>query len=225
MSKIKGRRRSSFSAKPAPFIEKRFFLCGLATSVLLIGFSYRLKEIYEKYDIRGEDGGRYAFTSHQLRHNGITDRLAAGFTIEQVAEMAGHHGAAMIWNAYANLDGKTEVLDRQGKILDEPAANPYILFGGRILNMDDTELSHSVFAKPHLRAALSEYTADFVRPGPAASTDDTPSPRTREQKLRAEIRKKGGRIKRLCDENAVLREECELLRGRLLLLMQKQNTE
>ena len=97
-----------------------------------------LKGICEHYDIRDENGSRYVFTSHQLRHNGITDRLAAGFTIEQIAEMTGHHGGAMIWNAYAHPDRKQEaMLDRQRQILSEPAGNPYILFGGRILNMDE----------------------------------------------------------------------------------------
>lgn len=43
-------------------------------------------------------------TTHQFRHNGITDRLAAGFTAAQIAEMTGHHGDAMIFNAYAHLN-------------------------------------------------------------------------------------------------------------------------
>jgi integrase len=100
--------------------------------------SYRLKEACERYDIRDENGSRYVFTSHQLRHNGITDRLAAGFTIEQVTEMTGHHGDAMLWGAYAHLDQNPELtLNRQRKILNEPAGSPYVLFGGRILHMDE----------------------------------------------------------------------------------------
>lgn len=100
--------------------------------------SRRLKEICERYDVRGENGGRYVFTSHQLRHNGITDRLVAGFTIEQVAEMTGHHGDAMLWGAYAHLDQNPEqTLNRQREVIREPAGNPYVLFGGRILHMDE----------------------------------------------------------------------------------------
>lgn len=100
------------------------------------GVSYRLREVCERYDIRDNTGSRYVFTSHQLRHNGITDRLAAGFTIEQVAEMTGHHGSAMLWNAYAHLEGQETILERQRQIIHEPAGNPYVLFGGRVLNMD-----------------------------------------------------------------------------------------
>lgn len=32
--------------------------------------------------------------------------LTAGFTLEQIADMTGHHGNAMIWNSYAHLDGQ-----------------------------------------------------------------------------------------------------------------------
>ena len=100
--------------------------------------SQRLREICRHYDIHNEAGSRYVFTSHQLRHNGITDRLAAGFTIEQVAEMTGHHGSAMLWNSYAHLEQQGAILDRQREIIHEPAGNPYVLFGGRILHMDDS---------------------------------------------------------------------------------------
>jgi integrase len=100
--------------------------------------SHRLKEVCEHYDIRDENGGRYVFTSHQLRHNGITDRLSAGFTIEQVAEMTGHHGDAMLWGSYAHLDqNPQQTLGRQRQVLNEPAGNPYVLFGGRVLHMDE----------------------------------------------------------------------------------------
>ena len=102
--------------------------------------SRRLREVCGRFDVRDEKGVRYVFTSHQLRHNGITDRLAAGFTIEQVAEMTGHHGDAMLWNSYAHLDSRTDaVKESQRRIISEPAANPYVLFGGRVqgMNKDD----------------------------------------------------------------------------------------
>jgi hypothetical protein len=37
------------------------------------------------YDVRDENGTLYVLKSHMPRHLGITDRLAEGFTIEQIA--------------------------------------------------------------------------------------------------------------------------------------------
>ena len=91
--------------------------------------------------------------------------------------------------------------------------------------MEYTELSRSVFAKPHVRALLVEYGHAFSHPDDPEATDEAPVPQTKEQKLRAEIRKKEKQLKRMRDENIALKGECELLRGRLFLLMQKQNLE
>lgn len=91
--------------------------------------------------------------------------------------------------------------------------------------MEYTGLSRSVFAKPHVRAVLSEYVAAFTRPEAPATDEEVPVHQTKEQKLRAEIRKKDTQIKRLREEKVALKKECELLRGRLFLLMQRQNLE
>jgi hypothetical protein len=101
---------------------------------------YHFKRICELYGVRDENGKVYNLTSHQFRHNGITDRLEAGFTLEQIADMTGHHGNAMIWNAYSHLDLKPKtILQKQRYVLNEPKPpdNPYILFGGRILHMEE----------------------------------------------------------------------------------------
>lgn len=102
--------------------------------------SYNFKNICEKYNIRNEDGEIYMLTSHQFRHNGITDRLEAGFTLPQIADMTGHHGDAMLFGSYAHLNLKPETLvQKQKYVLDEEEniENPYVKFGGRILNMEE----------------------------------------------------------------------------------------
>ncbi len=105
------------------------------------GLSSHLKRICEEYNIRNDDGTRYRFTTHQLRHNGITDRLLSGFTIEQIAEMTAHHGDAMIYGSYTHFDLQpAEITKRQKFALNEGAeANEgtLVLFGGRILNMEE----------------------------------------------------------------------------------------
>ena len=96
--------------------------------------------IYHSNKVKDDEGNSYTVTTHQFRHNGITDRLEAGFTMEQIADMTGHHGNAMIWNSYSHLDLKPKtILKKQQYVLEEPTEekNPYVLFGGRILNMDE----------------------------------------------------------------------------------------
>ena len=98
------------------------------------------KIICSKYKVTGSDGQIYEVTTHQFRHNGITDRLAAGFTAAQIAEMTGHHGSAMIFNAYAHLNLLPEtIVEKQEYVVGEESSreNKYILFGGRILNMEE----------------------------------------------------------------------------------------
>lgn len=87
--------------------------------------------------------------------------------------------------------------------------------------MHFTGLSRSVFAKPHVRAVINEYFRTMPDSEPATDVGDTSVTQTLEQKLRAELKKRDERICRLREENAELTTECELLRGRLFLLMQK----
>lgn len=96
--------------------------------------------ICAEHGIMDETGEPYRITSHQFRHNGITDRLAAGFTPEQIMFMTAHHGDAMIYKAYNHLDLMPEVIiEKQICVLEEPERNgkANVLFGGRILNMEE----------------------------------------------------------------------------------------
>lgn len=97
--------------------------------------SYQFKEICKRNGIQDETGEDYVVTSHQFRHNGITDRLRAGFTLPQIAEMTAHHGTAMIYSSYAHLNLFPETIVEPMQYRTE-AENPYVLFAGRILNMD-----------------------------------------------------------------------------------------
>jgi len=102
--------------------------------------SYNFKNICVKHKICDENGEIYKVTTHQFRHNGITDRLEAGFTLPQIADMTGHHGDAMLFGFYAHLDLKPKTLvQKQKYVLNERenSENPYVMFGGRILNMEE----------------------------------------------------------------------------------------
>jgi integrase len=103
-----------------------------------ICISNNFKKICGDYGIKDEYGDNYCVASHQFRHNGITDRLRAGFTLPQIAEMTGHHGTAMIYASYAhmNLFPETLIEPNLYENQSQDDEKPYILFGGKILNMD-----------------------------------------------------------------------------------------
>lgn len=67
--------------------------------------------------------------------NGVTDRLRAGFTLPQIAEMTAHHGTAILYSSYAHLNLFPETIVEPIQYETE-TQHPYVMFGGRILNMD-----------------------------------------------------------------------------------------
>lgn len=76
-----------------------------------------------------------------------------------------------------------------------------------------TGLSRSVFAKPHIRKLLENY--EIGNPSQKGNKQDGQIRRDKVEE----------RIERLTEENTELKKECELLRGRLFLLMQKEGKQ
>jgi hypothetical protein len=77
-------------------------------------------------------------------------------------------------------------------------------------------LSRSVFAKAHIRAVLVDRVPTLAAK-PLRSQKGS-----NKNKKSYKIQKYEERIQRLMTENDDLKRECELLRGRLFLLMQRQ---
>lgn len=79
----------------------------------------------------------YIFKSHQLRHNGITERICEGFTVEQIMHMTAHKNDSMIMNSYSHLNLKPDIMiQKQTAILGETNdVKNAMMFQGRILNM------------------------------------------------------------------------------------------
>ena len=93
------------------------------------------------WEITDEDGSPYFITSHQLRHNGITDRAWAGFNVVEIRDMTGHQGDAMIETSYTHVVPK-ETIKAQQKVIDKrngqtTTTSRTVMFRGRILNMDE----------------------------------------------------------------------------------------
>lgn len=77
-----------------------------------------------------------------------------------------------------------------------------------------TGLSRSTFAKPHIRELLVEH-------GYAQGNIEVLSPKHKKASLSENGSEKDRLVAELRDKNAELQKECELLRGRLFLMMEK----
>lgn len=88
--------------------------------------------------------------------------------------------------------------------------------------MDYTGLSRSVFGKKHIRAVL---VTQRIVAAKACEVERTSSTTNAKQRMKQKLEEKDRQILRLTEENAALKSECELLRGKLFLLMQRQPLE
>jgi hypothetical protein len=88
--------------------------------------------------------------------------------------------------------------------------------------MGYTGLSRSVFGKKHIRAVL---VGQGIVAAEACGAERTPPKSTVQQRMKQKLEEKEQQIRRLTEENTALKSECELLRGKLFLLMQRQSLE
>lgn len=97
-----------------------------------------LNFLCEKFGIKDRNGEVYYLTSHQLRHNCITNRCYSNFTPEQIQIMTGHQGTAMIEQSYTH-EQKEITLQQQRVVNGERELNEEdkpVLFRGRVMNID-----------------------------------------------------------------------------------------
>jgi len=92
------------------------------------------------FNITDEDGNLYLFTSHQLRHCGITDRVYEGFRLEDIREMTKHKNYEMLVRNYIHEDSE-ELLKKQDAVFQSVGLNTgkKVFFKGVILSSDDQE--------------------------------------------------------------------------------------
>ena len=91
--------------------------------------------------------------------------------------------------------------------------------------MEVTGLSRSVFAKPHIRQLLSDNGIGYAKAEVLTPAPPVFCKQSQKTKLKAKLAQKDDYIARLTEENQALKNECELLRGRMFLLMQRQSME
>lgn len=92
-------------------------------------------DVINTYKIKDKDNNIYNLTTHQLRHNGITDRLYSGFTLTQTILMTGHQGTTMPETSY--FHSQKDVMEKAQKNIQKHNDGPKVFFRGRILNMEE----------------------------------------------------------------------------------------
>ena len=91
--------------------------------------------------------------------------------------------------------------------------------------MEATGLSRSVFAKPHIRKLLTDNGIGYAKAEPSVPVLPVSRKQSQIVNFKEKLAKKNEYIAKLTDENQALKNECELLRGKLFLLMQRQSIE
>jgi hypothetical protein len=92
--------------------------------------------------------------------------------------------------------------------------------------IERTGLARSTFSKTHIREILIQKCIIEMKEGDPKDRKSKTNKKTRIGNLKQELDRKEAYIERLLEEKEVLKNECELLRGRLFLLMQRlQNYE
>lgn len=118
-------------------VVKRKRKVGLNQSLVLNGFN----KVCIENKIMDENGKLYLFTSHQLRHCGITDRIYAGFRLEDVRDMTNHKDYRMLVETYIHIDNK-ELKKKQEAQFDDKGyvSNKEVLFKGVIMITKNQEI-------------------------------------------------------------------------------------
>jgi len=88
-------------------------------------------------DIHDDNGEVIIPTTHQFRHNAVTDRLyTVGYTTEQVRRLTGHKNEAMTKSYTHQLVEQHKAIHLSISGLRNPKDSP-VEFRGKILNLDD----------------------------------------------------------------------------------------
>ncbi len=100
-----------------------------------------LTNVSKYFGVKDENGSPYIITSHQLRHNGITDRLYEGFSPVEIKYMTAQKSDTMILEAYNHMNlmpdklaSKQALVHAKSQQTDNSAR---VYFKGRILNLDE----------------------------------------------------------------------------------------
>ena len=89
--------------------------------------------------------------------------------------------------------------------------------------MEVTGLSRSVFVKSHIRKLLTDNGIGYTKTECSVTLTLISRKQSQITNLKEKLAQTDKYIAKLTEENQALKNECELLRGRLFLLMQRQS--
>ncbi|MGG1166270.1 tyrosine-type recombinase/integrase [Bacillus mycoides] len=106
-----------------------------------IAMNRYLKSFATIIGIVDEDGNPYTVTSHQFRHNAVTDRMyQVGYTMEQIVKLTGHKNINMPSHYLHQLkERQKEVHLNIGELKNRE--NNAVSFKGRIMNLDSPTIN------------------------------------------------------------------------------------
>jgi hypothetical protein len=100
-----------------------------------------LTNICTYFKVRNGNGSPYVITSHQLRHNGITDRLYEGFSPVEIKYMTAQKSDTMILESYNHMNLMPDKIASKQALIHSKSQDSETLipvyFKGRILNLDE----------------------------------------------------------------------------------------
>lgn len=108
-----------------------------------------LKKYCKANNITDNNGNGYLITSHQFRHNAISDRANSGiFRDIDIMSLTGHHSRTMLDQAYEHTD--KEKLAQKVHNIENGHVNVEapISFRGRIINTHEEQRYARIMAKP-----------------------------------------------------------------------------
>lgn len=107
-----------------------------------------LNIIIKVFNIRDEQGEIFHISSHQFRHNAITDRLyLGGFTIDQIRSISGHKNEKMPLTYAHKLKNEHKKMWEEATGLTPPEKAP-VEFKGVIVNLEDENVLERLSRNP-----------------------------------------------------------------------------
>ena len=121
------------------FSQGKYSVHSTNTSPINSGrFALFMQSLCKKQQFFNDDGNTVSVTTHQFRHNAISDRMNSGiFRAIDILPLTGHHNTKMVEETYTHTS-KSDLKK------DEP-----IVFRGKVVNTSNAKLLNQLLSRPY----------------------------------------------------------------------------